>query len=140
MNAVRAAFASLTAGQRWTAALAVTLGVVVLVFGLPEQPRRLAPVPVTAATAARPPAPSVPAPTASSVPPLQLAVLPALTDLGFGAAADEPTSTTTTTASPPAGPPPPPTTVCTPPLGVTLTGIPQLDALICTVIASLPVV
>ena len=138
MNAVRAAFASLTAGQRWTASLAVVLGVVVLVFGLPQQTRSLAPLPANAAAPGPVIVPAAPAPVPVVLPPLQLAALPPLSDLGLGTPAPAPTTTTTTTA-PPTGPPPPPAMVCTPPLGVTLTGIEQLDALICVIVASLPV-
>jgi hypothetical protein len=138
MNAVRAAFASLTAGQRWTASLAVGLAAAVLLFGLPDETRPLTPVPAATATLPRTPTQGAPSPPASqALPPLQLAVLPALSDLGLAVA---PEPTTTTTVPPAAGPPPPPSTVCTPPLGVTLTGVAQLDALTCTVIASLPVI
>jgi hypothetical protein len=140
MNSVREAFASLTAGQRWTASLAVALGVVVLVFGLPEQTRPLAPVPVTAARPDR--AAALVAPTSPAaddpLPRLDLAVSPLVRDLAPSAA--EPTTTTTTAPPPPSGPPPPPSTVCTPPLGITLSGIEQLDAVLCAVIASVPVV
>jgi hypothetical protein len=136
MNAVRAAFASLTAGQRWTASLAVALGVVVLLFGFPDATRARTPLPV--ATVARPrEATPNGQPATPALPSLQLAVLPSLADLDLAVA--PPQTTTTTTPPPAAGPPPPPSTVCTPPLGITLTGIPRLDALICTVIASLPV-
>ncbi|HVT78661.1 MAG TPA: hypothetical protein VHD87_16595 [Acidimicrobiales bacterium] len=139
MSRLQAALGALTAGQRWTASLALALAAVVVLFGAPQGAAPVAAAPVAAPRRAAPTATTdvtLPAADASLAPDLVLA--PPALDEFIPAAEDTPVPT-----AEPADPPPPPpggaSPLCVAPYPLRLTGVARLDVVLCTVFTLIPV-
>jgi hypothetical protein len=135
MGRVRAALASLTAGQRWTASLALALAAAILVFGTPTGAAPLAAAPTAAS-----PDTSVAGVAAAPVPPPTLPVPALFTDDTppfLEPALTPPLPAPTPPPSEPApAPPAAPGPLCDPPDPVALTGLDPIDAILCALVAA----